>query len=121
VPVAHLICRKVNIHEGRSGSCSARRRRDESEGTKLPPNCLLEFWIMKPFNFKSKRLEVFCALLILGGVFYVVDCLVVILFKHHQEVPWFERGIYAGGPVGFFWTAATIVCAFGYLILGKGK
>jgi hypothetical protein len=76
---------------------------------------------MKPFNFKSKQLEVFCALLILGGFFYDVDCLIVILFKRHPEVPWFESGIYAGGPAGFFWTAGTIVCAFGYLIFGKRK
>ena len=39
--------------------------------------CLLKRTIMKPFNFKSTRLEIFCALLILGGVFYVVDCLIV--------------------------------------------
>jgi hypothetical protein len=84
-------------------------------------DCLLERAIMKPSNFKSKRLEVFCGLLILGGVFYVVDCLTVIIFKDHPEVPWFESGIYAGGPAGFFWTAATIVCAFGYLIFGKDK
>jgi hypothetical protein len=77
--------------------------------------------IMKPFNFKSKRLETFCALLTLGGAFYVVDCLVVILLKDHPDVPWFERGIYAASPAGFFWTAGTIVCAFGYLIFGKDR
>jgi hypothetical protein len=78
---------------------------------------------MRPFKFKfkSKRLEVFCALLILGVFFYIVDCLVVILFKGHLDVPWFEAGIYAVGPAGFFWTAGTIVCAVGYLIFGNDK
>lgn len=77
--------------------------------------------VMKPFNFKSKRLEGFCVLLLLGGVFYVIDCLVVIAFNRHPEVPWFERGIYAGSPAGFFWTAGTILCALGYLVFGKDK
>ena len=76
---------------------------------------------MKPFNFKSNRLEVVWALLLLGVVFYAIDCLVVIAFKRHPEVPWFERGIYAGSPAGFFWTAGIIVIAFGYLIFGKDK
>ena len=75
---------------------------------------------MKPFNFKSKRLEGVCALLLLASVFYVVDC-VIVTFSRQLEVPWFERGIYAGGPYGFVLTAGTILFALGYLIFGKDK
>ena len=74
---------------------------------------------MKLLNFKSKQLEVFSVLLLLGGVYYVIDCLIVIVFNRHPEVPWYEAGIYAGSPAGFFFTAVTILCAFGYLIFGK--
>ncbi len=76
---------------------------------------------MKPFHFKLKRLKGFCILLLLGSVLYVLDCVIVIAFNGHADVPWFERGIYAGSPAGFFWTAATIFCAHGYLIVGKDK
>ena len=44
---------------------------------------------MKPL--KSKH-AVFCGLLILSGVFYLVDCLVVSIFDSHSDLPWIEKG-----------------------------
>jgi hypothetical protein len=53
-------------------------------------------------KFKSKqRLKLFYAWLIVGGLFYVVDCLVVTYAAESRlDLPWFERGMYAGGPAG---------------------
>jgi hypothetical protein len=76
---------------------------------------------MRPFNSQSKRLNVFGVLLILAAVFYIVDCVIVTASSLHSEMPWLERGIYAGSPFGFYWTAGITVFAFGYLIFGKDK
>jgi hypothetical protein len=69
---------------------------------------------------KSKR-AVFCGLLILSGVFYLVDCLVVSIFDNHPDLPWIERGIYAGNPAGILTTTSCVIAAFGILIFGKDK
>jgi hypothetical protein len=71
---------------------------------------------MKPR--KSKQ-AVFAGLLILGAVFYVVDCLVVSIFDTHPDLPWIERGIYAGSPAGILTTASCVLAAFGVLIFGN--
>src|SRR6185312_14886698 len=34
----------------------------------------------------------------LGCAFYLVDCLAS--FREYPELPWFETGIYTGGPMG---------------------
>jgi hypothetical protein len=73
---------------------------------------------MKPL--KSKR-AVFCGLLILSAVFYLVDCLVVSTFNSHPDLPWIERGIYARSPAGILTTASVLVAAFWILIFGKNK
>jgi hypothetical protein len=79
---------------------------------------LLKRTIMKPL--KSKQ-AVFCGLLILSGVFYLVDCLVVSIFDSHPDLPWIERGIYAGNPAGILTTASCLLAAFWILIFGKDK
>jgi hypothetical protein len=68
---------------------------------------------------KPTRLRMFSFFLTAGGIFYLVDCLVS--FRDHPELPWFETGIYAGSPAGFYLTIVFIIVAFGYLILGKDK
>jgi hypothetical protein len=73
---------------------------------------------MKPLN--SKR-GVFYGLLILSAVFYLVDCFVVSIFSTHSELPWIERGIYAGSPAGILTTASCVIAAFGILIFGKNR
>jgi hypothetical protein len=73
---------------------------------------------VKPF--KSKR-AVVCGLLILSGVFYLVDCLVVSIFDSHPHLPWIERGIYAGSPAGILTTVSCVLAAFWILIFGKDK
>jgi hypothetical protein len=73
---------------------------------------------MKPF--KSKR-AIVCGLLILSGVFFLVDCLVVSVLGKHPELPWIERGIFAGGPAGILTTASVVVAAFWILIFGKDR
>ena len=37
-------------------------------------------------TFKSARLKVFAALIVIGGACYLVDCSVVSLFKTHPEL-----------------------------------
>jgi len=66
---------------------------------------------MKPFKFKSKRrLKFFYAWLLLGGGFYIVDCLVVTYAdKSRLDLPWFERGIYAVGPAGILLTIGWLM------------
>ena len=71
-------------------------------------------------RFKSKQ-AVFFGLLILSGVFYLVDCLVVSIFDNHLDLAWIERGIYAGSPAGILTTASILLAAFRILIFGKDK
>lgn len=66
-----------------------------------------------------RRLKMFFAFLMGGGICYVGDCLVS--FREHPDLPWFETGIYAGGPAGFYLSAGCIVFAFGYFFFGKDK
>jgi hypothetical protein len=73
---------------------------------------------MKPL--KSKR-AVSCGLLILSAAFYLVDCLVVSVFDTHRDLPWIERGIYAGSPAGILTTASCLVAALWILIFVKDK
>jgi hypothetical protein len=70
---------------------------------------------------KSARLRIFLALLVTSGAFYVVDCLIVLTEKDRPDVPWYESGIYAGGPFGFFLTAAVLVFALGVLLFAKDR
>jgi hypothetical protein len=65
---------------------------------------------MAPFKFRSKRrLRRFCGWLILGACFYIIDCLIVTyVAQTRPDLPWFERGIFAGGPVGFLLTVAWL-------------
>jgi hypothetical protein len=74
--------------------------------------------IMKPL--KSKR-AVFWGLLILSGVFYLVDCLVVSIFDNHPDLPWIKRGIYAASPAGILTTGSCLIAALWILIFGKDK
>ena len=66
---------------------------------------------MKPFKFRSKRrLKRLAGWLIVGVMFYIIDCLIVTyLAKLRLDLPWFERGIFAGGPAGILLTAAWLV------------
>jgi hypothetical protein len=59
---------------------------------------------MRQFKFRSKRrLKLFFVWLTwmtVGLSFYIVDCLVVTYSSNHDrvlDIPWFKRGIYAGG------------------------
>jgi hypothetical protein len=70
-------------------------------------------------QFRASRVGFFCALLSLSFIFYFVDCL--LSFRDHPDVPWFESGIYAGGPIGFLATVLCVVFAFGYLIFGRDE
>jgi hypothetical protein len=48
------------------------------------------------------------------GCFYLIDCLLSVMFGMHPELPFYERGIFAGGPAGFlatiFMFCSTIYC-----------
>ena len=71
---------------------------------------------------KSKRLQLFLALLALSGAFYVVDCLAVLLISGSRpDLAWYERGIYAGGPFGFLVTAAMFVFALAVLLFARNR
>jgi hypothetical protein len=51
----------------------------------------------------SRRFKSFYVWLIAGVLFYLIDCLIATSFaKSSLDLPWFERGIYAGGPFGLF-------------------
>jgi hypothetical protein len=73
---------------------------------------------MKPF--KSKW-QVVLGLLTLSGVFYLVDCLVVSIVDIHPDLPWIERGIYAGNPAGILTTVSCLLAALWILIFGKHR
>lgn len=69
--------------------------------------------------FKSKRFGRFVFFLASAAVFYLVDCLVS--HSEYPELPWFETGIYAGGPLGFVVTVLFALAAFWHLVFGKNK
>jgi hypothetical protein len=69
-------------------------------------------------EFRSARLKVFTALMVLGGAFYLVDCTIVSFSKTHPELPWLYRGVYAGGPFGILVTATCVIIGLGSLIFG---
>jgi hypothetical protein len=60
---------------------------------------------MKLSRIKSRRFGFLLGWLIVGLCFYLVDCWVATSFSN-SSVPWFERGIYAGGPFGILLTVA---------------
>ena len=70
---------------------------------------------------KSKRLQSFLGMLTTAGLFYLGDCIVVVTSRDHPGVPWYESGIYAAGPFGFFLTAACFLAAVGSLLFGRRR
>jgi hypothetical protein len=55
-------------------------------------------------------------------LFYLVDCLVATsVDKTSIDLPWFERGIYAGGPFGILLTVAWLVFPVGRRIFKRIK
>jgi hypothetical protein len=70
---------------------------------------------MKPI--KSNRIGVFCFSLVIGGLFYLTDCLVA--RKSHPDVLWLESGVHNPSPVGFGLTVIIVLVGLGYLIFGK--
>ena len=64
----------------------------------------------------SRRLKSFYVWLIVGVLFYFIDCLTATSFaKSSLDLPRFERGIYAGGPFGIFLTVGWLVFPIGRL------
>jgi hypothetical protein len=76
---------------------------------------------MKLLRFKSRRFKSLYVWLIVGVLFYVIDCLVTSVDTTSLDLPWFERGIYAGGPFGILLTVAWIVFPVGRLIFKRIK
>jgi hypothetical protein len=77
---------------------------------------------MKSSTFKSRRNTFLSVWLIVGVLFYIVDCLVVTYFAQtHLDLPWVERGIYAGGPVGILLTVVWFAFPVGRLIFKRVK
>jgi hypothetical protein len=75
---------------------------------------------MKLSRFKSRRFKFFYRWLIVGVFFYLVDCLVVTsVDKTSLDLPWFERGIYAGGPFGIMLTVTWLMFPVGRLIFKR--
>jgi hypothetical protein len=70
---------------------------------------------MKPI--KSNRIGIFCFSSIIGGLFYLTDCLFA--HKSHPDVPWLESGAYNPSQVGFGLTVIVVLVGLGYLIFGK--
>jgi hypothetical protein len=66
---------------------------------------------VKPFKFRSKRrLKRLADWMIVGVYLYIVDCLIVTyLLKLRLDLPWYERGIFAGGPAGILLTVAWLL------------
>lgn len=52
-------------------------------------------------------------------VWYFVCC--VGAFDRHPEVPWYERGVFAGSPYGFLLSVMSVLVAFYYLLFGKDE
>jgi hypothetical protein len=77
---------------------------------------------MKTSRFKSKRFKSLYGWLIVGVLFYLVDCLVATFFaKTSLDLRWFERGIYAGGPFGLVLTVAWFAFPIFRLIFKRVK
>jgi hypothetical protein len=66
---------------------------------------------------KPMRLRKFFTLLAMGFGSYLIDC----CSGDHPELPWFEKGINAGGLAGFYLTLLCIIAALGCLFSKKGK
>jgi hypothetical protein len=73
----------------------------------------------KPFD--ETRLGTFCGTLIIGALFYLIDCMVVFLFGGHRNVTYFQCGIYSTGPSGFGITVIFVLIGLGCTIFGKFK
>jgi hypothetical protein len=54
----------------------------------------------------------------LVGAFYLVDCLIGII-RAPAGTPFFERGVYAGGPAGFWVTVVVFLVGIWHLIFWK--
>ena len=54
-----------------------------------------------------------------GIGWYFVCC--VGAFDRHPELPWFERGVFFGSPLGFASSVIFVLIAFYYLLFGKDK
>jgi hypothetical protein len=72
-------------------------------------------------HFVPRRKYVFLSLLAIVLLFYLVDCFMAIVGGSHADLPWLERGVYVGGPFGFFGTVAVFISALWFLIFGKRK
>jgi hypothetical protein len=59
--------------------------------------------IMRLSTLKSRRFRFLYGWLIVAVFFYLVDCWVA-TSSSNSSLPWFERGIYAGGPFGLLLT-----------------
>jgi hypothetical protein len=59
---------------------------------------------------RKRRLKWLAGWLIVGASFYIIDCIIVTyVAKSRLDLPWFERGIFAGGPAGFLLTVAWLM------------
>jgi hypothetical protein len=59
---------------------------------------------------KSRTFRFYRGWLIVGGSFYIIDCLVVTwVIGSRLDLPFFERGIYAGGPAGILFTTGWLL------------
>jgi hypothetical protein len=73
-------------------------------------------------SLKSKRFNLLYGWLIVGVLFYLVDCWVATSFdKSSLDLPWLERGIYAGGPFGILLTIGWLLFPVGRLISKRIK
>ena len=70
-------------------------------------------------KIKSRRLRNALGLIMLGVIWYLLDCAFQI--TDHPDLPWFERGIYAGSPFGFYMDAMFVVAGLGYFIFRKDQ
>jgi hypothetical protein len=67
---------------------------------------------------KSRRFSFLYGWLIVGVFFYVVDCWVA-TSSSNSSLPWFERGIYAGGPFGILLTVTWFAFPLGRIIFKR--
>jgi hypothetical protein len=73
-------------------------------------------------SVRSRRFKFLYGWLTFGVFFYLVDCFVAISFaKSSLDLPWYERGIYAGGPFGILLTVGWFVFPLGRLIFKRIK
>jgi hypothetical protein len=72
-------------------------------------------------HFVPWRIYVFLSLLAVVLLFYFVDCFIAIVGGMNADLPWFEIGVYPGGPFGFSGTVAVFIGALWFLIFGKRK